>query len=386
MFSRNAFSECLGLLSQFPVLGIVGSRQSGKTTLAKALTKSVAGESLYLDLENPRDLAKLEEAEFFLSRQQDKLVILDEIQHRPELFNLIRSLVDEHRVPGRFLILGSASPDLLRDSADSLAGRVAYLELPPLAWDEIKAQISMEQHWLRGGYPDALMPDQPKKAQRWLKNYLQTYVQRDLGLLGLNTTPTESARLFSLLSHLHGELLNYSAMGRSLGLGAATAKRYLHFLSSSYLIRELPPYFTNTRKRLVRSPKLYIRDSGLLHYLHRIESIDDLLGRPLAGHSWEGYVIEEIIKKGQEQFDFFFYRTQRGAECDLVICENLKPLVALEIKLTNAPRTSRGFYESIKDLKTPHNFILTPQSDRFPVSEDAEAISFSAFMEFLGGL
>ncbi len=364
-------------------MGLVGPRQCCKTTLAKALMETVGRDATYLDLEDPSDLAKINDPELYLSQKMDSLVVIDEIQHRSDLFNLLRSNIDRRRTAGRFIILGSASPDLLRGSADSLAGRIAYVELSPFGWDEIKHLVSVNLYWLKGGFPDALLTKTEKETERWHKNYLQTYVQRDLGLLGLNISPTLAHRLMSMLSHLHGELMNFSNLGRSLGITSNTAKSYVNFLTESFIIRELQPFHTNTKKRLVKAPKFFYRDSGLLHYIHRVSELGELIGNPVAGKSWEGYVIEEVARKVGDKYDLFFYRTQRGAECDLVLCQNMVPKITVEIKLSNSPKVSRGYTESIHDLRAGQNFIVTPSTERFPLSEEVEAIGFEEFLGIL---
>ncbi len=349
--------------------------------MAQQLTAEIEGEFIYLDLENPRDLARLSDAELYLSENADKLICIDEIQLRPDLFNLLRSLIDRDRRAGRFIILGSASPDLLRGSADSLAGRIAYVELSPLSFMEIEREIDRKTHWLRGGYPDALLAKNNNEAMRWLKNYIQTYVQRDLGQLGLNVSSVMVFRLLSLLSHIHGNLINFSSVSRSLAVDSKTTKNYIDFLTESFLLNELQPFHTNTKKRLVKSPKFYYKDSGILHYLHRIPNYSELLGHPIAGASWEGYVVEEIQRKFGDDFQYFFYRTQRGAECDLILCQNMIPKISVEIKLSNAPTIGRGYHESLKDLGTEKNFIVTPNSERFSLSENVEAVSFEEFLK-----
>lgn len=380
MIKRRVYLDCVEILSQFPVLAIVGPRQCGKTTLARQLQGKQDLPTVYLDLEDPIDQAKLADPELYLSQQEEKLVILDEIQLRPDLFNLLRSLIDRNRRPSRFIILGSVTPHRIRGSFDSLAGRISYLELSPLSWTEIQNEVGLNDHWFRGGYPDAVFADGDKSAQHWLKNYILTYVQRDLGQLGLNIQSTMAHRLLSTLSHLHGRLVNYTTIANSLGVTSPTGRHYTDFLVDSFILRKLQPFYQNTKKRLVKSPKLYYRDSGVLHYLHRVGRMEQLFGHPIAGASWEGYVIEEIARKYEAEYDLFFYRTARGAECDLVLTRNMKPEVALEIKLTNSPRSTRGYYESIQDLQTSKNFIVTPGSDRFPVGNGIEAISFKEWM------
>jgi len=381
MIKRKKFDDLIDTLSYFPVLGIVGPRQVGKTTLAKLLIANIKKISIYIDLENPSDESKLIDPILFFERNQDKCIILDEIQRKPELFPILRSMIDQHRVPGRFLILGSASPHLIRDSSESLAGRIAYEELAPFNFLEISSTHKQEQHWLNGGFPDSLLAPKQTLQQKWISNFIQTYVERDLPMLGLDIDRNIIRKLWTMVAHMQGSVLNMSNLGKSLELTSTTIKKYLTFLEDAFLIRQLKPYSQNIKKRLVKSPKVYVRDSGVLHYLLNIETFDELQGNPILGNSWEGYAIEQICQLLPERIESYFYRTQDGTECDLVLTKAGIPEICVEIKYTSAPKLTRGNKQSFKDLGTTRNFIVTPNSDDYLISEDITVCKLETFLE-----
>jgi uncharacterized protein len=360
MIERQTTAQVLADVEQFPVVALLGPRQAGKTTLAKSLQNRLPKPSLYLDLELSTDLDKLRNAESFLSQHVDKCVILDEVQRMPALFPLLRALVDRQRTPGRFILLGSASPALVRDSSDSLAGRIAFSELAPFSWLEVEGIVKWQEHWFRGGFPDALLVQKNSASIRWLDNFVTTFVERDLRALGYNSiTPIVFQRLLMMLASLHGNLLNASDLSRSLGVSQPTVAHYLDILEGAYLIHRLPAWFTNIGKRLVKAPKIYIRDSGILHRVSRIPSFDDLQGHIMVGASWEGYVIEEL-RRTNPACDLFFYRTHGGAEADLfAILPNGKKLL-IEVKYADVPSLSKGFYQCITDLQPDASYVLTP--------------------------
>lgn len=379
MLKRYRYKDCIDNIQYFPVLGIVGPRQVGKTTLSKQLIQSMDKEAVYIDLENPADEAKLTDPQLFFEANQDKCIILDEIQRKPELFPILRSMVDMHRVPGRFLILGSASPHLIRDSSESLAGRIAYEELSPFNLIEL-SEKQQQTHWMRGGFPDSFLAPKGAIQQKWIRNFIQTYVERDLPMLGLNIDRNIIRKLWTMLAHMQGSVLNMSNLGKSLELSSVTIKKYLTFLEDAFLIRELKPYSQNIKKRLVKSPKVYVRDSGVLHYLLNIETFDQLQGNPILGNSWEGYVIEQICQLLPERMEPYFYRTQDGAECDLVLTKAGVPEIGIEIKYTSSPKISRGNKQSFADLRTKMNYITTPKSDDYLVAENIRVCSLNDFL------
>ena len=381
MIRRLIQEELIQLLSYFPVVGVTGSRQVGKTTLVKSSKEFLEKEIVYLDLEKPEDLSKLSEPSLFLRNLANKCVILDEIQRAPHLFPIMRSLIDEHRIPARFIITGSASPELIRDSSESLAGRIAYKELSPFNLIEVGKKVNFEQHWLKGGYPLSLLAPTPQLSKAWLDNYIQTYIERDLPLLGLRVSPTMLRNLWSMLSHIHGNILNMNMLSKSLEISSPTLKKYLYFLSEAYLLRILEPFHYNIRKRLVKSPKVYIRDTGLLHSILGIQSQNHLYGHPVIGHSWEGYVIEQLYPHCYSDFDFYYYRTHHGAECDLVLTRANIPIASVEIKFTAAPKVTKGLINSIEDLDTINNYIICLTEDDFPIAENILVCNILSFIE-----
>ncbi len=377
MIHRWITKEITELLSHFPVVGIIGPRQVGKTTLAKQLKSS--NEILYLDLEFPPDIAKLENAILFFENNLDKCIILDEVQRKPELFPLLRALVDRKRTPGRFILLGSASPDLIRDGSESLAGRIAYTELA--TFNLIEVGFNYKDLWLKGGFPDAFLAPSEELRSAWHNNFIKTYIERDLPLLGLKASPIILNNFITMIAHTHGNLWNSTNVGKSLELSSPTIKHYLDFLSNAFLLTILKPYSKNIKKSIVKSPKVYIRDTGILHYLLRINDFNVLHGHPVLGFSWEGFVIEQVKQLCMDEYDLFFYRTHKGAECDLVLTTAGIPKISVEIKYTSSPKISKGFLNSIKDLGTPTNYIVTPQSDNYKIAENVEVINFETFIK-----
>lgn len=381
MINRFITPSLLKHLEFFPIVGIIGPRQVGKTTLAKTLRTQLPISSIYLDLELDSDLRKLDDAETYLRFHQDKCVIIDEIQRMPTLFPLLRALVDQDRRPARFIILGSASPELIRASSETLAGRIAYSELNPFSILEIETISSMRQHWLKGGFPDALLAPDMSLTRAWLQNFIRTFVERDLRELGYDIPSRTLRNLLSMLAHLHGKSLNYSELSNSLGISSPTAKRYVDLLEGSFLIQRLQPYFKNVGKRLVKSPKLYIRDSGILHALLQISSQEFLMGHIVYGASWEGYVIEQILRCMPEGGEFYYYRTHAKAEVDLYILLPSGQKYAIEIKASNAPKVQKGFYQSIEDLQPDHSYVIIPDGESYPKSNNITVVNLLYFLK-----
>ncbi len=373
--TRSSEEKALKLASYFPVVGIVGPRQVGKTSLAQGIRPRLEKASVYLDLENPADLVKLENPSLFLDPLADKTVILDEVQKVPDLFPVLRGIIDRNRSPGRFILLGSASPELIRDSSESLAGRIAYLELTPFTSNELPQGIDFQTHWFRGGFPDALFAPDEELASLWRRNFIQTYLEKDLPLLGMAADPIVSGKLWRMIAHLSGQLLNKETLARSLGISGATIGRYLDFLESAYLIRRLPPFHANLKKRLVKSPKLYLRDTGILHQLLGIPSFMELNGHPVIGASWETYVIEQLLPYLPDWAELYFYRTHHGAEVDLVIAKAGQPVILLEIKYSTTPKVTKGLRIVQEDLRVDKCKILAPVDERFFLAEDIEVIN-----------
>jgi len=376
MIERKINKRILDSLKTFPVVGILGSRQVGKTTLAKEIQKKYK-KCLYLDLELPSDLNKIEDPELFLSHYPETLIIVDEIQRMPGLFPVIRALVDQNRVPGRFLILGSSSPDLLKQASESLAGRIIYHELSPLCLEETGYEEGVIRSlWLKGGYPESYLAGCDDLSFTWREAFIQTYLERDIPQLGIRIPSLQLRRFWTMLAHSHGQLWNASQIAKSLGVTAPTVKHYLDILTETFMVRQLQPFHSNMKKRLIKSPKIYIRDSGLLHSLLRNKTWETLQGHPMAGHSWEGFVLEQILNMIPENGEKYFYRTNAGAEIDLIIFSERSP-VAIEVKYSSSPKVSKGFWSAYEDLKCKRGFVIYPGKDFYPMGKNVFALPVS---------
>lgn len=370
-------------MRQFPAVAILGARQTGKTTLAKQLTKALGKDAIYLDLEKASHRARLFDAESYLQLHRKSCVILDEVQQMPEIFSALRPEIDEYRKPGRFLLLGSASPGLIKGASESLAGRIAYIELPSIhLLDAIKSGITQEKHWFRGGFPEAITAKKDSDFLQWADHFFHSYVERDLNLIfGTSISPITIQNFWTMLAGNNAELWNAESYARSLGMTGPTVTKYLDFLEGAYLISRLHPWSVNMKKRIVKSPKVYFRDTGILHYITGVQRYEDLFGNLVVGGSWENYVIEQIRQVLPVHIKPYFYRTHQGAECDLVLVKGSKPLAAIEVKLSNAPNISKGFYESITDLHTAKNYIITPSSDKYSPKKDIVTCSLLHFLQ-----
>ncbi|MGQ0503748.1 MAG: ATP-binding protein [Myxococcaceae bacterium] len=355
-------------------MALLGARQVGKTTLARTLAAQ-ASNAVYLDLESRPDRLKLNEPELFLAGVRDRLVILDEIQTVPDLFRVLRPEIDADRRPGRFLLLGSASPMLLRQSSESLAGRIAFHELSPLLIDEVRPDPGdLQSLWVRGGFPNSFTAPSDPLSYEWRTNFIRTFLERDLPQLGI-TVPAETlSRFWRMLAHNHGQLLNASQLGAALGVTHSTIARYLDILTGALVVRRLEPLHANLGKRLVKSPKIYLRDSGILHALLDIRSELDLQGHPIAGHSWEGFVLEQLCALSPPGTDVTFYRTVAGAELDVVLTLGGRRF-GFEIKYSAAPKPKRGFWTALEDLGIERGYVVAPVQERFPLSPQVEVIS-----------
>jgi len=382
MIKRAIQPQIEKFMKAFPAVVILGPRQVGKTTLVKLLAKTLKKKIHYLDLERSSDFEKLNrDAETYLFSYIDECVIIDEIQRMPGLFPLLRSLIDEKRKPSRYIITGSASPQLLKGASESLAGRVVYFNLHPLGLHELPATISMNKHWLRGGFPQPLTLRNKDLLHGWLDSFITTYIEKDLPFLfDVRFSPVIMRKLWSMLAHLHSTTLNAEKLGSSLDITGTTVKRYLDYLEGAFLIHRLPPYFVNIGKRLVKAPKVYINDSGILHHLLRIENEKDLLSNPNVGASWEGYVISQILYAKETRLDMYYYRTQVGAECDLVLVRGHVIKACVEIKLSNAPTATKGFYQSVADLKSKHNFIVCPADIDYVTKDGVRIVGLKKFI------
>lgn len=379
MFKRLLFPKVELSLQHSPAVALLGPRQIGKTTLALSLAE--AQTATYLDLESPSDLAKLDDAENYLKSHAGKLVILDEIQRVPELFQVLRGIIDQNRrqgnANGQFLFLGSASPDLLRQSAESLAGRIVYHELAGLTPLEVQAdtQTELEQLWLRGGFPDSYSAASIELSSEWRENFIRTYLERDIPQLGARIPAHTMRRLWTMLAHQQGSINNASKLGNNLDLATTTINRYIDLLVDVFMVRRLQPWHSNTKKRLVKSPKLYLRDSGLLHQLLGLSSLEDLQSNPVIGQSWEGFVIENILNVVPKTAEAFFYRTSAGAEIDLLLKLPKNELWAIEIKRTSAPKLSQGFHNACDDVNPTRKFVVYNGNEHYTLKHEVEALS-----------
>ena len=368
---RGIVERCL---AQYPAVALLGPRQVGKTTLAKAVAANHPG-AIVLDMERESDRAVLTRPELFLPLHRDRLVVLDEVQHLPALFAQLRPEIDADRRAGRFLLLGSASGELLRQTGESLAGRVSYVELTPLLAAELEADLLTEQTlWLRGGYPLSCLADSDDAAFQWRQDFIATFLQRDLPALGVRVPAETLRRFWTMLAHLHGQLFNASQLGRSLGDAShATAGRYLDMLIDTLMVRRLEPYLANVGKRLVKSPKVYVRDSGLLHALLGLATVRQLQGHPVAGASWEGFVVEQVAAALPAGAQIGFYRTAAGAELDLVV-ESTTKRIGIEIKFSASPKPTRGFWQALQDLSIERAFVVAPVPRRYPLAPGVEVL------------
>ena len=379
MISRLLYPKLSEALAQSPAVALLGPRQVGKTTLALEIGQTV--NALYLDLESDQDLAKLSQPELYLADHQDRLVIIDEVHRLPGLFPVLRGLIDQGRRAGlragRYLLLGSASLDLLKQSGETLAGRIAYLELAPFHILET-GELPSENLWVAGGFPESLLAADPRQSLRWRQDFIRTYLERDIPQFGPRIAAETLRRFWVMLAHNQGGLLNTAQFSRNLGVDVKTVNGYLDLLVDLMLVRRLPPWHANIGKRLVKSPKVYVRDSGLVHALLAIQDKESLLAHPVVGQSWECFVIENLLAAGMGQVQGFFYRTGGGAEIDLLLSWPDGSLWAVEIKRSLSPKLERGFYAACADLKPAKKFVVYPGVERYRIASDIEAISLAA--------
>ncbi|MBT4879898.1 MAG: ATP-binding protein [Alphaproteobacteria bacterium] len=386
MIKRHLFDNLKGALQRQPAVVLVGPRQVGKTTLALEVCKGLS--SIYVDLESFEDLQKLDDPLLFLNANKDNLVILDEIQRTPELFMTLRGIIDAGRREGKkyghFLLLGSASLDLIKQSSESLAGRISQLELTPFTALEISG--TNDQLWLRGGFPESFLARNDSESYKWRLDFISTYLERDIPQLGPRIPAETLRRLWTMLAHVQGTTLNVSTIGTSLGISGQTVTRYIDLLVDLLLLKRLQPYHGNMKKRLVRSPKIYIRDSGLVHALLGISSMNELLGHPISGASWEGYVIENIINCAPESTTPYFYKTSAGAEIDLILVLPNGDVWTIEVKKSTSPKVTKGFYFANEDIKPTQKFVIYSGKEQYPIQEGIEVISLELFLKKLSSL
>ena len=392
MINRHIHQSVKRLLSEQAAVALLGSRQVGKTTLAQQIAKTRV--SIYFDLEDPETIPIFDNPRDILSRHADKLVILDEIQRVPGLFESIRGLIDSYRQEGhgtgKFLLLGSASIDLLRQTSESLAGRIAYRELGPLNLMETHAAgitEAADRLWLRGGFPNAFLAKSDRSSMTWRRDFIRTYLERDIPRFDARVPGETLRRLWTMLAHHQGGLLNISGLASALAIDTRTLNRYVDLLVDLLLIRRLQPWSGNIKKRLVRSPKIYLRDSGIVHSLLNLSSLEDMLGHPVAGMSWEGFVIENIMAVTPDWVQPFFYRTARGAEIDLVLefAPDLHWAIEIKRALTQ-PKPSAGFYIGSEDIKAKRRLVIYPGKHSFLQGSQVETVPLQALMEELSEL
>jgi uncharacterized protein len=387
MIKRRIAAELFELLDTSPAVALIGPRQVGKTTLA--LEMAAQRPSIYLDLESDADRAKLAEPELYLAGLEDKLVILDEVHRLPNLFQNLRGLIDRGRrngrKTGRFLLLGSASIDLLKQSGETLAGRIAYLEMQPIDGLEVPPE-DINRLWVRGGFPDSFLAASDRASQRWRQDFIRTYLERDIPLLGPRIPAETLRRFWTMLAHHQSSLLNAADFARALGVDGKTVASYLDLLVDLLLVRRLEPWHANMGKRLVKSPRIYVRDSGLVHTLLGLGTLDDILGHPVAGASWESFVIETLLAAAPQGTQANFYRTAAGAEIDLLLTLPGQRVWAIEIKRSLSPKPERGFYQACEDLQPARRIVVYPGNETFPLKDDVTVMPLKAAGEALLGL
>ncbi|KQW51405.1 MULTISPECIES: ATP-binding protein [unclassified Roseateles] len=386
MIDRRAQARLADRLTRAPAVLLLGPRQVGKSTLARAVAGGQPG-TVVLDLERASDQAQLAEPELFFRRYRDSLVVLDEVQLMPELFLALRPEIDAERRPGRFLLLGSASGALLRQKSESLAGRISYLELPPVLAAEMPNDLAtLQQLWLRGGFPLSLLAPDEAASFEWRRDFIASFLLRDLAQMGVRVASESMHRFWRMLAHLQGQQFNASMLGESLGgVAHTTVKRYLDTLADALMLRRLEPHLVNIGKRLVKSPKVYVRDSGLLHALLGIQNLDMLQGNPIVGASWEGFVIEQIAAALPQGAQLGFYRTAAGTEMDVVVSTGQRT-IGFEIKFSSAPAVSKGFWVAIDDLKLDAAFVVAPIARPFPLKNGVEVIGVDGIAQALADL
>ena len=386
MLDRQLQSLIERRLRQTPAVVLLGPRQVGKTTLARAIAAQHPN-AMVLDLERVSDRAAIQQPELFFEAHRERLLVLDEVQLAPDLFAALRPEIDADRRAGRFLLLGSASGDLLRQSGESLAGRVSYLELTPLLAAELPLAglAGLQSLWLRGGFPMSYLAPDIDASFAWRQDFIRTFLQRDLPGMGVRVPAETLRRFWQMLAHLQGQLFNASQLGLSLG-GAShtTATRYLDVLVDTMMLRRLPPHLANVGKRLVKSPKVYLRDSGLLHALLGLATVHDLQGHPIAGASWEGFVVEQVAAALPPDAQLSFYRTAAGTELDLVIEHGPRKL-GVEIKFSSAPKPTKGFWQALQDLQIDRACVVAPVARRYPLAQGVEVLPLAELKSFLDG-
>jgi len=368
-------------LKKFPAVAILGARQVGKTTFAKQIGKELKNGFIYLDLERTSDLKKLNDAESYLSLHSDKCIVIDEVQIKPELFSLLRALIDDKRKAGRFLLLGSVAPELIKGVSQSLAGRIMTKEMGCINIAEIGTKITIQKHWFRGGFPEALTARTDADFANWMDTYIATYINKDIQFLfGTGISRSVMQSFWSMLGNNTAQIWNANHYASALGVSNPTITRYLDLLEAGFIIRKLPSYHVSATKRLIKAPKVYVRDTGLIHRLARIHNYKSIFESLVVGSSWESYVVEQIAQLKHKDIDLYYYRTHGGAECDLVFVNGIKVVACAEIKLSRNANISKGFYVSIADLKSKKNFVISLDGDDYLGEQNIHYCALSVFV------
>lgn len=393
MIHRSLEIKLQAALNAVPVVALLGPRQVGKTTLALEIASKFQGKKVsYLDLELDSDLSKLSDPESYLRRFENQMLIIDEVQRKPDLFRILRGLIDIRKRSGetsaQFLLLSSASRDLLQQSSETLAGRIRYLELSPFSVLEIynttdSLGFNAEKLWFRGGFPGSYLAVSDDESWQWRDDFITTYVEMDIPLMGPKVPPERMKRFWRMLAHHHGGQVIASNLSKSLEVSHTTIKSYIDILTDFYMLRQIQPWSGNSKKRLIKSPKIYLRDTGILHNLLNISSFEDLLGHPVVGASWEGFVIENIIVQLSKKWRHSYYRTASQTEIDLVLEGPDKKIWAIEIKKSLAPVPGKGFYTACEDIEATGKFVIYPGRERYPISNNTEVIGLIAFLKML---
>lgn len=371
-YSREIEKEVFNSIANNPVTAIIGPRQCGKSTLARYVAEHAGKEYIFLDLERPSDLKKLDDAEWFLGLQKDKLICLDEIQRKPELFPLLRSLADQWGGNGHFLVLGSASRDLLKQSSESLAGRISYKRLTPFLFSELKNEIQMPDYLSRGGFPRSLLAVDNGQSLEWREDFISTFLERDL-LLWSGFSPATMRKLWQMLANLNGQLVNYSLIGSSLGVSHTTVRNYVELLQSTFMLQLLQPFASGAGKRLVKSPKVYLNDTGICNALLRVADFEQMAGHPSFGPAWETFVLNNLSGTFSD-FSFYFYRTGHGAEIDIIV-ENGEKRIAVECKAGMSPKLSIGTFIAIDDIHPIASLIVAPVEKGWPMKKGIDVVN-----------
>ena len=391
MITRYLENKILFALKTRPVIVLTGPRQVGKTTLALQVASNTSKPSHYLDLELDSDFNKLSDPESYLRRFENQLLIIDEVQRKPDLFRILRGLVDVRKRKGErsghFLLLGSAAKDLLQKSSESLAGRIRYLELSPFSALELYQDdtlgFNIDKLWFRGGFPDSYLAESDEVSWDWRFDFIASYVERDIPLMGPDISPSRMKTFWTMLAHYNGQQIVLSELGKSLGVSHTTIRFYLDTLVEFYMIREVPPWSGNVKKRLIKSPKVYLRDSGIFHKLLNIPDFESLLGHPKIGASWEGFVIENIITHLSDKWKYSYYRTTGQLEIDLVLEGPDNRVWAIEIKRSSVPRLTKSFYTACEDINATNKFVIYTGSERYPLPGQVEALGLVEFLKLL---